>query len=139
MRLVRSIGHGVAMSLCGIAGAGDSAAASSDAVRTENSEAQLVAERAAVPGEIARVGLRLEHRPEWHSYWRNPGDSGLATEISWTLPEGWDAGGLEWPAPDPATVGPVANYGTEGESVFARARHRHDGPPARRAARSPPQ
>lgn len=95
------------------------ALAASATVRTEYSEAELVAERDAIaPGETVRVALRLKHREHWHSYWLNPGDSGLPTEIALTLPEGFRAGAIEWPAPRRIPVEPLVNYGYEGEFLL---------------------
>ncbi len=86
------------------------------------SEAEFVAERTAIaPGETIRVGLRLKHREHWHSYWRNPGDSGLATEIALTLQEGWSAGAIEWPAPRRFLIEGLANYGYKDEFVLPLA------------------
>ncbi len=131
MKLLRSIGHGVVALAClvaaGSSGAapGESAAAGASApivesspVHTEHTEAQLIVGGPALPGETLWVGLRLEHIPKWHSYWRNPGDSGLATEIEWTLPAGWSAGEIQWPPPHRLPVGPFVNYGFEGEVVL---------------------
>jgi thiol:disulfide interchange protein/DsbC/DsbD-like thiol-disulfide interchange protein len=88
-------------------------------VVTQYSEAELVAERAGIaPGETLWVGLRLKHRPHWHSYWRNPGDSGLPTELAWTLPAGWAAGAILWPVPQRIPIEPLVNYGYEGEFVL---------------------
>src|SRR5450432_1939191 len=88
-------------------------------VKTEHVEAQLVAgESAAQPGKPALVGLRLRMEPQWHTYWRNPGDSGLPTKIQWILPEGWKAGEIQWPFPQPLPVGPLMNYGYEDEVVL---------------------
>jgi thiol:disulfide interchange protein DsbD len=82
-------------------------------------EAELVAERvAAAPGKPATVGLRLRMDEHWHTYWRNPGDTGLPTTIRWQLPAGFQAGDIEWPAPQRIDVGPFANYGYEGEIVL---------------------
>ena len=56
-------------------------------VKTEHVEAELVAERSAlVPGEPLTVALRLTMDRGWHTYWRNPGDSGLPTTLEWKLP-----------------------------------------------------
>jgi len=61
-------------------------------VRTEHVTAELVAERSAVqPGQSVRIGLRLQHIPHWHTYWRNPGDSGLPTRIDWIHAAGGQA------------------------------------------------
>ena len=88
-------------------------------VKTEHVEAQLLSERAAVqPGKAALVGLRLRMAPHWHTYWKNPGDSGLPTKIRWTLPEGWKAGAIQWPHPKNLPIGPLLNYGYEDEVVL---------------------
>lgn len=61
----------------------------------------LVAETASIaPGATLWVDLRLEVKPGWHVYWRNPGDSGLPTTIDWRLPPGFSAGQILWPVPE---------------------------------------
>jgi thiol:disulfide interchange protein/DsbC/DsbD-like thiol-disulfide interchange protein len=85
-------------------------------VRTPNVEAELVAERTAlVPGQTNTVALRLKIRDRWHTYWQNPGDSGLPTTLDWKLPSGLTAGAIQWPAPKALAAGPLVNYGYEGE------------------------
>ncbi len=85
-------------------------------VKTDHVEAELVAERTAiVPGQPLAVALRLKIEDGWHTYWRNPGDSGLPTTIAWTLPPGFAAGEIEWPAPHALPVGPLVNHGYEGD------------------------
>src|SRR5206468_2097081 len=72
--------------------------ASAIAVKTAHVEAELVAAKTAlVPGEPTTVALRLVLEKGWHTYWRNPGDSGLPTTLAWTLPPGVEAGPIEWP------------------------------------------
>ncbi len=60
------------------------------------------------------VGLQLTHQPEWHTYWKNPGDSGLPTQLQWTLPVGVMAGDIQWPSPKRLPLGQLVNYGYEG-------------------------
>lgn len=50
-------------------------------------------------GDELWVGILLEQDEGWHTYWRNAGDAGLATAVSWELPEGFEVGPLVWPAP----------------------------------------
>ena len=69
-------------------------------------------------GQTFWLGLQIDHQPHWHTYWRNPGDSGLATELQWQLPEGLTAGNLIWPAPQKIPVGSMANYGYEGRVLL---------------------
>ena len=88
-------------------------------VRTPHVEAELVAERTGVaPGEPLTVALRLKMIPEWHTYWRNPGDSGEPTRLEWRLPPGFEASEIHWPYPSRLPAGPLMNYGYEGEVLL---------------------
>jgi thiol:disulfide interchange protein len=66
------------------------------------------------PGKQVMVGLQLTHKPEWHTYWKNSGDSGQPTDMQWTLPSGVTAGAVQWPTPKKIPIGTLANYGYEG-------------------------
>ncbi|MET0541061.1 MAG: thioredoxin family protein [Variovorax sp.] len=66
------------------------------------------------PGAPVQVGLQITHQPEWHTYWKNAGDSGLPTELAFSLPTGLTAGAIAWPVPQKIPVGTLANYGYEG-------------------------
>ena len=91
-------------------------------VRTPNVEAELVpATTAGVPGKPVTVALRLAMREGWHTYWRNPGDTGLPTTIEWKLPDSVTAGQIDWPAPHALPIGPLVNYGYEGEIFLPSA------------------
>ncbi len=85
-------------------------------VTTPQVRAELVAQApdGVGPGKTVWVGLQLTHKPEWHTYWKNAGDSGLPTQLQWTLPEGVTAGDIEWPLPKKIPIGTLANYGYEG-------------------------
>jgi thiol:disulfide interchange protein/DsbC/DsbD-like thiol-disulfide interchange protein len=79
----------------------------------------LIAEKAAaVPGTVLTVAVRERIEPDWHTYWTNPGDSGEPTSIAWTLPEGYSAGPILWPLPHIIEVGPLAEYGFDGEILL---------------------
>lgn len=81
--------------------------------------AQLVAEQLAlVPGGRASFGVLLRHAPHWHSYWINPGDSGLPTTLEWMLPPAYAAGAVEWPVPKRFEVGGLYNIGYDGEVLL---------------------
>jgi thiol:disulfide interchange protein DsbD len=88
-------------------------------VQTENVRAELLADVSAVkPGQPFWVGLRQTIRPKWHTYWKNPGDSGLPTEIAWKLPEGVTAGPIVWPRPNLYDIGGIVNYGFQDEAML---------------------
>lgn len=95
------------------------ATAQSNHVRTRHVKATLLSELSTVvPNKSFWVGLRLEIRPGWHTYWLNPGDSGLATSIDWELPDGIAAGAIRWPIPSRFPVGHLMNYGYSDEVVL---------------------
>ena len=71
------------------------------------------------PGKTMWLGLHIQHQKGWHTYWKNPGDSGLPTQLQWQLPSGWSAGETHWPIPDKIRVGEMTNYGFEGSSLLA--------------------
>lgn len=89
--------------------------ADSAVVTTPQVRAELVAlaPQGVAPGQPVWVGLSITHKPEWHTYWKNPGDSGLPTELRWQLPTGMQAGEIAWPVPHKLPIGPLANYGYE--------------------------
>jgi thiol:disulfide interchange protein/DsbC/DsbD-like thiol-disulfide interchange protein len=87
-------------------------AASGTTVATDNVKARLVSETSVVgPGQSFWVALELDIREGWHTYWRNPGDSGQATTLTWKLPQGFSAGAILWTTPHRFDVPPLVNYG----------------------------
>ncbi len=88
----------------------------SSVVTTDQVRAELMAYApdGADPGKKVWLGLQLTHQPQWHTYWKNPGDSGLPITLQWTLPAGLAAGAILWPLPSKILVGNLANYGFEG-------------------------
>ncbi|MBN9502368.1 MAG: hypothetical protein BGO01_13015 [Armatimonadetes bacterium 55-13] len=84
-----------------------------------HSEAQLVAVSSRVqPGGEILAAVRIKMEPGWHCYWRNPGDSGMATAIDWKLPAGWKASPLMWPVPHVLDADGFTVYGFEDEALF---------------------
>ncbi|HET7435214.1 MAG TPA: protein-disulfide reductase DsbD domain-containing protein [Thermoanaerobaculia bacterium] len=88
-------------------------------VSTPHVTAELLLEKASVaPGESFDVALRMRMKEGWHTYWKHPGDSGEATDISWNLPPGFTAGDIQWPYPHKINVPPLTSYGYEGEVMM---------------------
>ncbi|RJP72011.1 MAG: protein-disulfide reductase, partial [Comamonadaceae bacterium] len=89
-------------------------------VQSDQARAELLAHapEGATPGKPVWVGLQLTHAPGWHTYWKNSGDSGLPTELQWTLPAGVTAGPIAWPTPRKFPIGNLANYGYDGTVVL---------------------
>jgi thiol:disulfide interchange protein/DsbC/DsbD-like thiol-disulfide interchange protein len=95
-------------------------AVTSSVVTTDQVRAELVAHApdGVAPGKTLWLGLAITHQPKWHTYWKNPGDSGLPTSLAWQLPAGVEAGEIQWPTPQRLPVGPLLNYGYEGQLLL---------------------
>lgn len=79
-------------------------------------DAALVSDRTSVaPGDTFHLALHQQITPGWHTYWRNPGDSGEPTRLELSLPDGWRTGEMIWPAPHSYDLGPLTNYGYSAE------------------------
>ena len=79
-------------------------------------QASLVAEVTSVqPGQPFWVAVRLQMDEDWHTYWRNPGDAGLGTRITWQLPPGFEAGEIQWPFPHRFESGGIVSFGYKDE------------------------
>ena len=80
---------------------------------------RLVSEQTTVaPGQPFWVGLLQTLDDGWHTYWRNPGDSGAAARIDWQLPEGWTASHIHWPIPELMPYEDLMNYGYSGQVLL---------------------
>ncbi len=90
-------------------------------VTTPQVRAELVAHapQGVKAGAPLMLGLLLQHQAGWHTYWLNPGDSGLATQLTWTLPPGLQAGPTLWPTPRMIRVANMVNHGYEGQVLLA--------------------
>ncbi len=83
-----------------------------------HTEVKLLLPAAAKTGETMIVGVQLKMESGWHTYWKNPGDAGQATEIKWQLPPGVTAGNIQWPLPQKLPPAEVTTYGYENEVVL---------------------
>src|SRR5690349_20310304 len=94
-------------------------ATESAAVASKRGVATLITDADSItPGGHARIALRLRLAEGWHTYWRNPGEAGVAVELQPTLPAGVTAGPIDWPAPERISEGSVTTYGYSGETIF---------------------
>ena len=68
----------------------------------------------ASPGSQIEVALELQMPDHWHTYWKNPGQSGMATEINWKTPDWFIPGEIQWPVPERFGEGEFTTYGYGG-------------------------
>ncbi|MCC5934027.1 MAG: hypothetical protein LAT75_13225 [Candidatus Cyclonatronum sp.] len=86
---------------------------------SDHVDVTLIAEHTDLSaGESTTLGFHFDIEQGWHTYWRNPGDSGLAARISWQLPEGFSTGEIHWPYPGTFEEGHLITYGYKDETLL---------------------
>ncbi len=91
----------------------------SDLQQKDHCTIELISEAAAIqPWKSFMVGIQIKMEPGWHTYWRDPGDSGMPTRVKWILPEGFNAGEIQWPVPKRFSDEMVTNFGYEEEVIL---------------------
>ena len=84
-----------------------------------HTQVSLISERQAVAlGESFDVGILLKMNKGWHTYWKDPGDSGLATTVTWKLPPDFVAGPIRWPKPMVIKMAGLTSYAYEDEVLL---------------------
>jgi len=87
-------------------------AAERDTFQTPRTEIRLISEVAHInEGRDFWIGVYFNLASDWHIYWRNPGDAGLAPKFAWRLPEGFRVVEIRWPFPETIMLGGLANFG----------------------------
>lgn len=82
--------------------------------------ARLLADvRSIQPAQPFKIGVLLNIQPGWHIYWKNPGDSGMATRVTLQLPPGLSAGPAQYPTPTFLNLpGDILNYAYENQVML---------------------
>lgn len=70
------------------------------------------------PGEPFAVGITLKPPAGFHTYWKYPGIVGVATSVEWSLPPGFSAGEIQWPAPEAVKMARYTAQGYRGECLL---------------------
>jgi thiol:disulfide interchange protein DsbD len=87
--------------------------------KPQHAKLSLISERTALtPGSSQWIGLRFDLEPGWHIYWTNPGDSGEPPKVTWNLPNGIQAGDLQFPAPQRIKDHSLIDYGYQDKVIL---------------------
>jgi len=78
----------------------------------------LIEQETIQQGHPFWVALHFQLEDQWHVYWKNPGDAGMAPQISWQLPEGYSVKNILWPTPNKYTSNESITYGYENEAII---------------------
>jgi len=110
-------GLGILVGANGASAAGEWVAGADDAGEARV-EARIVVHPSARDAGRLRAGVQFRIDPGWHLYWKNPGDSGIATEVVW---RDADASALSWPTPNAfeEAGGELVTFGYANEVLLA--------------------
>ena len=64
------------------------------------------------------IGIKMDMQKNWHTYWKNPGDSGGPIKVIWNLPQNVSIEGPLWPTPDLLPYPPLMTYGYKDFVIF---------------------
>ena len=91
----------------------------SDPVDTGHARISLIKDHSDfVPGTSINIGLKVSMDEGWHTYWKNPGDSGGPIELNWDLPTGFSVSDVQWPLPEKIEYPPLMTYGYEDFVIY---------------------
>lgn len=69
-------------------------------------------------GDEIWIGIEQSIKEGWHTYWKNPGDSGAKPNIEWQAPDGFSFSKFHWPTPEKLPYGPLLNYGYKDQVIL---------------------
>ncbi len=84
----------------------------------ESSDARLIASTKASPDGALYAGLHIKLKPNWHTYWRSPGDAGFPPAPEWKEAVNLEKAEIMFPWPHRYAMQGLETYGYEGEVVF---------------------
>ncbi len=65
-----------------------------------------------------RLAVVLTHEPGWHTYWRMPGDAGLPTQFSFSVPSDLKVTEPQFPLPERLATQDIVSFGYSDTAVF---------------------
>ena len=87
-------------------------------IDTGHANVSLVKNSYDLKAEGSYIGIKFELDKNWHTYWKNPGDSGGPLEIVWELPNQFKLDKINWPKPELIPYPPLMTYGYNNEVIF---------------------
>ena len=91
--------------------------AQADWIKLDHTSVRLVSEYQRINGKTPFwLLIEFSIKPGWHTYWLNPGDSGITPKFNFNLPEGYKVSSVRWLPPSRIPAGSFLNYGYTGEA-----------------------
>jgi thiol:disulfide interchange protein DsbD len=98
---------------------GAQAAHAADGQSAHISARLIAASQTVSQGGEVTIALDYTAAKGWHTYWVNPGDTGLAPTFRWSLPDGVTLGDIAWPTPEKLPAFGLMSYGYAGETLLS--------------------
>ncbi len=81
--------------------------------------ARMIADTTAIQaGKPFKLGVELTMKSGWHTYYKESGDAGLPSKITWKLPPGFTAGPLLWEKPLKFSDAGIVTYGYKDKTLI---------------------
>ena len=64
------------------------------------------------------IGIQMDMQKNWHTYWKNPGDSGGPINVNWSHNDNISISELYWPTPSLIPYEPLMTYGYKNFVIF---------------------
>ena len=88
-------------------------------VNTGHAEVSIIKNSATIVNKDELfIGIRMDMQKHWHTYWKNPGDSGGPLKVKWQVPDEYKIHEVQWPAPELIPYPPLMTYGYENFVIF---------------------
>ena len=91
---------------------------STEIVNGENKVEVSLIKRSYANNQLV-IGIKMDMQDNWHTYWKNPGDSGGPIKVKWDYSNTiLNIGEVLWPAPELIPYPPLMTYGYEDFVIF---------------------
>jgi len=83
----------------------------SETISTGHANVSLVKINDQSISENNLIGIKMDMQKNWHTYWKNPGDSGGPIKVQWKTSDNIEIGNIKWPSPELIPYEPLMTYG----------------------------
>ena len=83
----------------------------SETVNTGHAEVSLVKFSSTSASSKNLIGIKMDMQKNWHTYWKNPGDSGGPIDVKWNTDKNIKIENIKWPSPQLIPYEPLMTYG----------------------------
>ena len=90
----------------------------SETINTGHANVSLVKINEQSISENNLIGIKMDMQKNWHTYWKNPGDSGGPIKVQWKTSDNIEIGSIKWPSPELIPYEPLMTYGYKDFVIF---------------------